>query len=63
MELDDVGSEELVGDAAGAACVGVDIMVAVLVELEAIVNCFCLRLTGCLKVDVSVKENKVMVTW
>jgi hypothetical protein len=49
MELDDVGSEELVGDVVGAAWVDVDIMEAVLVELEAIVDCLCPSLTGCLK--------------
>jgi hypothetical protein len=58
MELDDAGSEELVGEVVGAAWVDVDIMEAVLVELEAIVNCLCPSLTGCLKVGMSVNNSR-----
>jgi hypothetical protein len=58
MELDDVGSEELVGEVVGAAWVDVDIMEAVLVELEAIVNCLYPSLTGCLKGGMSVNNSR-----
>jgi len=58
MELDDVGSEELVGEVVGAAWVDVDIMEAVLVELEAIMNCLCPSLTGCLKGGMSVNNSR-----
>ena len=63
MELDDVGSEELVGEVVGAAWVDVDIMEAVLVELEAIVNCLCPSLTGCLKVGMSVNNSRRTWRW
>lgn len=58
MELDDIGSEELVGEVVGAAWVDVDIMETVLVELEAIVNCLCPSLTGCLKVGMLVNNSR-----
>jgi hypothetical protein len=63
MELDDVGSEELVGEVVGAAWVDVDIMEVVLVELEAIVNCLCPSLTGCLKVGMSVNNSTRTWRW